>query len=487
MNFEAQTPKTVLERVCTSSDCLSVNAGGELLIEGCAAPDLVSQFGSPLFVLSDSTLRQNVRRIQGAFEENWAGRVNVMYAIKCNPNFAVRAVVYEEGAGGDCFGIGELEATFAGGADPDKIALNGSNKNDQVIARAIELGITINMDSESEAGQVESVAASLSRSARVNIRLKIVPPEYQDYQSDLMNFKGDFRDELKRLKWGVNEETACRILKNRSSYPHLEFTGFHTHLGRLSQKVEDRAAYDREFGRVVGNLFVHTGFVPGVIDLGGGWPRERDPESGRMEPNPHSIEEYAEAACRALASEFDKVGMPLPDLWLEPGRYIAGNAGVLLTTVETIKTEDGHHWFYADASTNIMPLLGAAIEGTHNHILAATRMHEPIVLKADVVGPLCIPSVLRSDCPLPDLDNGDLIVILDAGMYAESDSHQLNWIPRPATVMVNRKEVGLVRAAETLDSIFATQRLPQWLQGGSVPPSRFRQRAIEGDRELPAG
>ena len=102
-----------------------------------------------------------------------------MYAIKCNPNFAVRAVVHEEGAGGDCFGIGELEATFAGGADPDKIALNGSNKNDQVIARAIELGITINMDSESEAAQVESVAASLSKSVRVNIRLKVVPPEYQ--------------------------------------------------------------------------------------------------------------------------------------------------------------------------------------------------------------------------------------------------------------------------------------------------------------------
>ena len=487
MNFETQTPKAVLESVCTASDCLSVSATGDLLIEGCAAPDLVAQFGSPLFVLSDSTLRQNVRRIQGAFQQNWTRGVNVMYAIKCNPNFAVRAVVHEEGAGGDCFGLGELEATFAGGADPDKIALNGSNKNDQVIARAIELGITINMDSEAEAAQVESVAASLSKSVRVNIRLKVVPPEYQNYQSDLMNFKGDFRDELKRLKWGVNEETARRLLNNHASYPHLEFTGYHTHLGRLSQKVEDRAAYDREFGRVVGNLFVQTGFAPGVIDLGGGWPRERDPEAGRLEPNPHSIEEYAEAACSALVSEFDKVDMPLPELWLEPGRYIAGNAVVLLTTIESIKTEEGHRWYYADASTNIMPLLGAAIEGTHNHILAATRMHEPIALKADIVGPLCIPSVLRADCPLPDLDSGDLIVILDAGMYAESDSHQLNWIPRPATVMVNNDEVGLVRATETLDSIFATQRLPRWLQCESVPSSRFRQRAIEGDQERSAG
>jgi len=487
METTTLTPNGILNDVRTPSDSLTVNAAGELLIEGCAAPDLISRFGSPLFVISDSTLRQNVRQIQGAFEQNWASGVNVMYAIKCNPNFAVRAVVHEEGAGGDCFGMGELEATFAGGADPDKIALNGSNKNDELIARAIDLGITINLDSESEAARVESVAVTMSKTVRVNIRLKIIPPEYRNYQSDLMNFKGDFRGELRRWKWGVNEETALGMVRDRTSYPHLEFTGYHTHLGRLSQKVEDRAAYDREFGRVVSNIFVQTGFAPQVIDLGGGWPRERDPESGRLERNPHPIEDYAEATCSALVVEFDSVGMPLPVLWLEPGRYIAGNAGILLTTIESIKTEDGHNWFYVDASTNIMPLLGAAIEGTHNHILAATRMHEPIEIMADIVGPLCIPSVLRADCPLPDLVTGEVIAILDAGMYAESDSHQLNWMPRPATVMVKGQEAGLARAAETLDSIFATQRLPKWLQGETVSSSRFRARAIAGDRKSGPG
>jgi len=128
-------------------------------------------------------------------------------------------------------------------------------------------------------------------------------------------------------------------------------------------------------------------------------------------------------------------------------------------------------------------LLGAVIEGTHNHILAANRMHEPMGIRADIVGPLCIPSVLRTDCPLPGLVIGEVIAILDAGMYAESDSHQLNWMPRPATVMVKDQEFGLVRAAETLESIFATQRLPKWLQGETVFSSRFRARAIAGDRE----
>ena len=98
--------------------------------------------------------------------------------------------------------MGELEATFAGGADPDKIALNGSNKKDDVIAWAIELGITINMDAESEVQDIERIAAAMQRSVRVNIRIKIIPEEYEHYQSDLMDFSGDFRDELRRLKWG---------------------------------------------------------------------------------------------------------------------------------------------------------------------------------------------------------------------------------------------------------------------------------------------
>ena len=150
MTCESVTSQEVLEAALTASDRLSVTASGELAIEDCEATALLARFGSPLFVLSDRTLRQNVRRIRTAFEAEWPGSLNVMYAIKCNPSFAVRAVVHEEGAGGDCFGMGELEATFAGGADPDTIALNGSSKSDETIARAVELGVAINMDDESE-------------------------------------------------------------------------------------------------------------------------------------------------------------------------------------------------------------------------------------------------------------------------------------------------------------------------------------------------
>ena len=196
------------------------------------------------------------------------------------------------------------------------------------------------------------------------------------------------------------------------------------------------------------------------------------------ERNRHAVEDYARATCEALRAPLEQAGLPLPALWIEPGRYIAGNAGVLLATVGVIKHDAGHVWVNVDASTNLMPLIGGGAEGTMNHLVAATRMHDPHVLTADVVGPICIPSVLGRDCRLPGLRTGDLVAVLDAGMYAESDSHNLNWMPKPATVMVRGEgEVGLVRAAQTLDAMFAEQRLPEWLRGVDDPPSRFREAA----------
>jgi diaminopimelate decarboxylase len=449
-----------------------------MTIEGCSARELVERFGSPLFVISDATLRANYRRIRDAFAKAWPGPVNILYAIKCNPNFAVRAVLHQEGAGGDCFGIGELEATFAGGADQDKIALNGSSKTDEALRRAIGLGVFINMDAEEEVGRIAALARAAGKRVRVNIRLKIVPEAYCEYTSDLVNFTGDFRAELRRMKWGVGLQAAQRMIGMVRATPELDLAGYHTHLGRLSQRVEDRAVYDAELSRVVAELFRRTGFAPRIVDIGGGWPRQRDPESKSQSPNANSIEDYAAASATALLEPLRAAGMPVPALWVEPGRYIAGNAGILLTRVTTIKSDEGLSWINVDASTNIVPLIGSGPEGTANHVLAATRMNAPLDCRADVVGPICIPSVLAADCLLPALTAGDLIAILDTGMYAESDSHQLNWMTRPATVMVKDRQAAVIRMAETLDYMFANQRIPSWLADPEVPATRFRDRAL---------
>jgi diaminopimelate decarboxylase len=116
-----------LARIGGAEDCLSVDASGVLAVDGCSAAELLEPYGSPLYVISESALRRSFRAIRDAFTKRWPSPVTVHYALKSNNNFAVRAILHEEGAGGDCFGEGELYATFVGGADPKKIVMNGSS------------------------------------------------------------------------------------------------------------------------------------------------------------------------------------------------------------------------------------------------------------------------------------------------------------------------------------------------------------------------
>ena len=177
------TGRDYLAGIRSPTDHLEVDEAGVLSIEGCSAPELVRDYGSPLYVISEATLRENYRRIYRAFQNVWPAPINVLYAIKANNNFAVRAILHQEGAGGDCFGNGELYATFMGGGDPEKIVLNGSNKDLDHLRLGVRLGVRINVDLEEEIDLLGKVTADEVRPARVKLRVKIHPPEFDEYTS----------------------------------------------------------------------------------------------------------------------------------------------------------------------------------------------------------------------------------------------------------------------------------------------------------------
>ena len=134
-------------------------------------------------MISESTLRRNYRRIRDAFNVRWPTDFNVYYAVKANNNFAVRAILFEEGAGGDCFGEGELYATFVGGADPSHVVMNGSNKTERELRKALALGICVNVDAVDEIDLIDEIVASSGVRARVALRLALVPEEYDPFGS----------------------------------------------------------------------------------------------------------------------------------------------------------------------------------------------------------------------------------------------------------------------------------------------------------------
>lgn len=456
-----QTAKNIFDSWRTTSDPLEVSADGMLTIEGCPVRQLIDEYDSPLYVMSENTIRHNYRRAKKAFEAVWPADVNVMFAIKSNPNVALRAILSEEGAGGDCFSMGEIEATFRGGADPARIAVNGSFKPDDVIERAITLGLVLNIDAEEEVDNVIRVAKRLGRIARIAIRLKVLDEKYfTTFKPDCFVVP-DFSGYMRHCKWGETEAGAARIIHRAGESEWLELVGYHNHLGRASRSPEMWEALQGAYAEMIVALYRKTGFRPDIINIGGGLSRERDPESSSGDiSNPNSIEDYADVIARAMLPKFNAAAMLVPHLWLEPGRYIIGNGGVLLTRVVLIKRDEelGLTWVNLDSSTN--SLLQIDLYDYDYVVLAAEGMDRPITQRADVVGISCVPSVFSTDTPLPDIKVGEVIVILDAGMYAETKCNQFNSIPRPATVLVNGERHELIRRREMMEDLFVNMLIP---------------------------
>jgi len=210
-----QSPAEKLSKVLTQTDNLRVSDSGDLMIEGCLAEDLLKQFGSPLYVVSKTTLRDNFRRVYRAFSEFWPSSINILYAIKANNNLAIRAIMNQEGAGGDCFGEGELHATFAGGADPSRVVLNGSNKSPELIRKAVGMGVAVNIDSEDEITFLKQFARDLNTTARAKIRLKVHTEKFNAITSDYFGVD-KLADYVKRVKGGFSLDTA-EIIKERET------------------------------------------------------------------------------------------------------------------------------------------------------------------------------------------------------------------------------------------------------------------------------
>ena len=451
-----------LNSILTPTDHLSVSEEGDLLIENCQAKTLLEKYGSPLYVVSEKTLRSNYQKIHQAVSSQWPAPVNVMYAIKANNTPAIRAIFNEEGAGGDCFGLGELHATFLGGADAEKIAMNGNYKSYSELLEAVKRGVVVNIDSMEEVEDLHQITKQLDTTVRVNLRLKVVSDALNALGSDYFGITEGLGDFIAKEKWGFTFDAARELTRKIVSTEGLVFLGYTTHSGRFTRSPEEFSEYMKAFAQMVVQLAKETGVQVKVIDLGGGWPRQRDPESRDYSINTQPIEAYVSAITSKLLPLFTEAGLAVPELWLEPGRYLIGNGVVLLGTVGAIKRDMGRVWVTVDFSTNNVMRIDTSRSA--HHVVACEHMQQPFIEKADIVGPTCTWSVIASDWQTPELKRGSRLAVLDVGMYAETASTQFNGVPRPATVLVNGDDNEIIKARETVDDVFAKCLMPERLK-----------------------
>jgi diaminopimelate decarboxylase len=437
---------------------IRVDEDGLLWIEGRAAPELAEEYGTPLYVTSEAQIRANVRRLRSAFEA-CSPRVTLLYATKANANLAIRRLLVEEDVGGDCFGLGELTLCLRAGVAPELLVLNGSNKQPAELRAAVAAGATINVDEPGELDAVAGLAEQLGRPA--DVCLRVLPFSYAD-PAALEPGLAEIAADTSHDKWGMDRRTLLELVPRALESRWLRLRGLHLHVSRLRATPEAFELAARLIATCIAELHERYGWQPELLDFGGGYPHERDPESGAPAGS-HRVgtpEEYAEAITSTLRAALAAQSLEEPHLLLEPGRRLVSNATVLLTRVGVVKRlpSGSATWVNVDASENHCPRV--ALQGYHYEIVHATKGLIAGDTEVNVVGPTCVLDLLGERRALPSTEAGDLLAVLDVGGYAEVLSSQFNLLPRPATVLVDGDSCDLIRRRETLDDLLATQVVP---------------------------
>ncbi len=428
-----------------------VDENGNLYVGGVKASDLAERFGTPLFVMDEVRIRNNYRRFYNAFATRWE-RVLIAYAYKANSNLAVCKVLHEEGAGAEVVSMCELKAALGLGVPAEKIVFNGNNKSEREIELAARKGVLINVDSLEELELINELSTGLGRKVRIGIRVNpnIEVPTHPYIATG-----------LRESKFGLDMESgeALEGFSKAMGYKNLEVVGIHCHVG---SQILDTAPFEEEAKRVmdfVGKLKEELRLQLEFVDLGGGLGVPRKPGERGASP-----EEVASRVIPVLRESVRERGVKPFTLILEPGRYLVGDAGVLLLRVGCFKPRDRTpSWVCVDGGINI--LIRPALLGTYYHMEVANRMKSEHTELVNIAGPLCQSGdVIGRERKIPKVRRGDLIAVFDAGAYTLVMSSQYNSQPRPAVVMVREGEAEVVRYREDCEDVLRYERIPSWLR-----------------------
>ncbi|MCU4414308.1 diaminopimelate decarboxylase [Acinetobacter sp. WU_MDCI_Axc73] len=405
---------------------------GILHAEQCSLLQLAEQFGTPLYVYSKAAFEKHYLDMDRAFDFI---DHQICFAVKSNSNLAVLNVLAKLGAGFDIVTGGELARVLAAGGDPDKIVFSGLGKSEADIEKALQVGIAcFNVESYAELDRIQKVAAKLGKKAPISLR---VNPDV-DAKTHPYISTG-----LKENKFGIPSDTVYETYQYAASLSHLEVVGIDCHIG--SQLTETKPFVDA-LDRVMVMIaeLKKLGIELKHIDIGGGLGVCYKDET------PPSVEEYANALKPAL----QKLGLKV---YMEPGRSISANAGVLLTKVDLLKPTNHRNFAIIDAAMNdmIRPSLYEAWMDIQS-VDANTDVEEKVW---DVVGAICeTGDFLGKDRSLA-LKENDVLALLGAGAYGFVMSSNYNSRGRAAEVMVNVDQAHLIRERETIESLWDKERL----------------------------
>ena len=400
----------------------------QLMAENLPVKQLAEQFGTPLYVYSRATLERHWHAFNNAFGEH---PHLVCFAVKSNPNIAILNIMAKLGSGFDIVSQGELERVLAAGGDAGKVVFSGVAKSRQEIARALEVNIRcFNVESEAELLRINQIADEMGKIAPISLR---VNPDVDAHTHPYISTG------LKENKFGVSVEQAREVYKLAATLPNIKIVGMDCHIGsQLTELQPFLDAVDRLI--VLMEQLKQDGIHLKHLDLGGGLGVTYTDETP-----PHPTE-YAKALWEKL-SAFSEL-----EIIVEPGRAITANAGILVTKVEYLKSNESRNFAIVDAGMNDM--IRPALYQAYMNILEIDRTLAREEKIYDVVGPICETSDFLGKQRKLAIAEGDYLAQRSAGAYGASMSSNYNSRPRTAEVMVDGDKAYLIRRREALNELW---------------------------------
>ncbi|WP_285732126.1 diaminopimelate decarboxylase [Nocardiopsis sp. ATB16-24] len=397
-------------------------ADGELTVGGVGVRELAAVHGTPLFVMDEEDFRGRARDYRTAFSD-----ADVYYAGKALLTKAVARWVMEEGLKLDVCSGGELTVALAAGFPAERIGMHGNNKSTAELRRAVEVGVgRIIVDSLDEIGRLEAIAADLDARPKVLVRVTT------GVEAHTHEFVATAHDDQKfgfALSTGAAAEAVRRVLDS----PRLELVGLHSHIG---SQIFDTSGFEvaaRRVTRFLAGIHQEQGVTLDELDLGGGLGIAYT--SGDDPLDPKTI---AESLTSIVHRECGDAGLPVPRIAVEPGRAIAGPAGITLYEVGTVKDVEGIRT-YVSVDGGMSDNIRTALYGSEYTSQLVSRESDAEPMLSRLVGKHCESGdIIVNDLYLPaDLRPGDLVAVAATGAYCYSMASNYNHLPRPAMVAVH--------------------------------------------------
>jgi diaminopimelate decarboxylase len=425
-----------------------VNRDDFLEIGGCDVTKLVQQFGSPLYILDETTLRTACQQYRDTFKQYYKGESQVLYASKAWNCLAVCAIVASEGLGIDVVSGGELYTALEAGVSPDKIYLHGNNKSRDELTLAIESGCTIVVDNWYELHTLVELATTDSA---IRIMLRLTPGIECHTHEYIRTGHLD-------SKFGFDPNDLEEVFAFVSKQPALNCVGVHAHIGSqiferqphrdlaavMVQWLRDAAKYNLELTE---------------LNVGGGLGFKYTESD-----DPPSIEEWSKAICEVVQEACAAENLPLPKLLCEPGRSLIATACVTAYTIGSAKTiPDIRTYVTIDGgmSDNPRPITYQSVY----RAVVANKMSTPLTETVTLAGKHCESGdILIKNAQLPKTEPGDVLVVMATGAYNYSMASNYNRLPRPAAVLVANGEANLILQRETYQDIIRQDCLPERLK-----------------------